>query len=80
MVNLIETERQFFKAEIGLGVRETPIDVSICAQAILQRDLFVVPDTTEDPRFKGNPLVQGEPYLRFYAGLSASMRKAAPAT
>jgi PAS domain S-box-containing protein len=43
VVNLIEDTRQFFKSEIGLGVRETPVDVSICAHAILQRDLFVVP-------------------------------------
>ncbi|WP_407530111.1 GAF domain-containing protein [Methylobacterium oryzisoli] len=56
VVNLIESTRQFFKAELGLGVRETPLDVSICKQAILQRDLFVVPDTTQDPRFACNPL------------------------
>jgi PAS domain S-box-containing protein len=68
VVNLIEDTRQFFKSEIGLGVRETPVDVSICAHAILQRDLFVVPDTTKDPRFACNPLVTGEPHLRFYAG------------
>lgn len=68
VVNLIEDTRQFFKAEIGLGVRETPVDISICAHAILQRDLFVVPDTTQDPRFANNPLVTGEPRLRFYAG------------
>ncbi|WP_438646663.1 PAS domain-containing protein [Salinarimonas soli] len=68
VVNLVEETRQFFKAEIGLGVRETPVDVSICAHAILQRDLFVVPDTTRDPRFACNPLVQGAPHLRFYAG------------
>lgn len=68
VVNLIDDERQFFKAEIGLGVRETPVDVSICAHAILQRDLFVVPDTTKDPRFACNPLVTGSPHLRFYAG------------
>lgn len=68
VVNLVEDSRQFFKAEIGLGVRETPVDVSICAHAILQPDLFVVPDTTKDPRFSCNPLVVGEPYLRFYAG------------
>jgi PAS domain S-box-containing protein len=68
VVNLIDDTRQFFKAEIGLGVRETPVDVSICAHAILQRDLFVVPDTTRDSRFADNPLVTGEPNLRFYAG------------
>jgi GAF domain-containing protein len=65
---LIEDHRQWFKAEIGLGVRETPLDSSICAHAILQPGLFVVPDTSKDPRFDRNPLVTGEPYLRFYAG------------
>jgi hypothetical protein len=49
VVNLIEDTRQFFKSEIGLGVRETPVEVSICAHAILQHDLFVVPDTTKGP-------------------------------
>jgi PAS domain S-box-containing protein len=68
VVNFVADTRQFFKAEIGLGVRETPLDVSICAHAILQDDLFVVPDTTRDPRFDCNPLVTGEPHLRFYAG------------
>jgi two-component sensor histidine kinase len=68
VVNLIEDRRQWFKAELGLGVRETPLDVSICAHAILQPGLFVVPDTTKDPRFNCNPLVTGDPHLRFYAG------------
>jgi len=68
VINLIEDRRQWFKAEIGLGVRETPLDVSICAKAILQPGLLVVRDLTQDPRFDGNPLVTGEPRLRFYAG------------
>ena len=68
VVNLIDAERQWFKSEIGLGVRETPLDISICAHAILQPGLFVVPDTQGDPRFADNPLVTGDPRLRFYAG------------
>ena len=68
VINFIDHDRQWFKSEIGLGVRETPLDVSICAHAILQPGLFVVPDTTLDPRFADNPLVTGEPRLRFYAG------------
>src|SRR6476661_8149359 len=63
VVNLVAGERQFFKAEIGLGVRETPLDISICAHALLRRGLFVVPDTTRDPRFACNPLVTGAPHL-----------------
>ncbi len=68
VINLIDHGRQWFKAEVGLGVRETPIDSSICAHAILQPGLFIIPDTTLDRRFIDNPLVTGEPHLRFYAG------------
>jgi signal transduction histidine kinase len=68
VVNLIDRDRQWFKSEIGLGVRETPLDTSICAHAILQQDMLVVPDTLDDARFRQNPLVTGDPGLRFYAG------------
>lgn len=68
VVNLIDRDRQWFKSEIGLGVRETPLETSICAHAILQHDMLVVPDTQVDARFEHNPLVTGEPHLRFYAG------------
>jgi len=68
VINLIDRDRQWFKSEVGLGVRELPLDASICAQAILQRGLFIVPDTEQDPRFADNPLVTGAPHLRFYAG------------
>ena len=68
VINLIDHGRQWFKAEIGLGVRETPLDTSICAHAILQPGLFIVPDTTLDNRFCDNALVIGDPHLRFYAG------------
>jgi signal transduction histidine kinase len=68
VINLVDRERQWFKAEVGLGVRETPLPASICAHAILQPDLFIVPDTREDRRFADNPLVTGDPHLRFYAG------------
>jgi two-component sensor histidine kinase len=68
VVNFVDENRQWFAAEQGLGVRETPLDVSICAHAILQPGVFVVPDLSEDDRFDCNPLVTGEPRLRFYAG------------
>src|SRR3954465_3915663 len=67
-INLIEDRRQWFKAEVGLGFSETPVEVSICAKAILQRGLFIVPDITQDSRFASNPLVIGPPHVRFYAG------------
>ncbi len=68
VVNLVGDGRQFFKAEVGLGVRETPLATSFCARAILEEDFLLVPDAMLDLRFEGNPLVTGEPGLRFYAG------------
>ncbi len=68
VVNLIAERRQFFKAEVGLGVRETPLETSFCVHAILEQDFLVVPDASKDARFEGNPLVTGKPHLRFYAG------------
>lgn len=68
VVNFIDDDRQWFKSEVGLGTRETPLDVSICKFALFEEELMVVPDTTLDSRFKNNPLVTGEPFLRFYAG------------
>ncbi|MCJ2064888.1 PAS domain S-box protein [Methylobacterium sp. J-088] len=68
VVNLVGDGRQFFKAEVGLGVRETPLESSFCRQALLHDDFLYVPDAARDPRFAGNPLVHGEPGLRFYAG------------
>jgi len=66
-INLIGDRRQWFKAEVGLGLRETPVEVSICARAILHRGPLVVPEMTQDARFTCNPLVTGPPYVRFYA-------------
>jgi PAS domain S-box-containing protein len=68
LVSLVDGTRQWFKSEVGLGVRETPRSMSICAHAIRQPDVFVVPDAGKDARFDNNPLVTGEPYVRFYAG------------
>jgi len=68
LITLIDERRQWFKAEVGLGVRETPLDRSICLSAMVQPGLTIVPDLTEDPRFAHNPLVKREPHLRFYAG------------
>jgi PAS domain S-box-containing protein len=68
VVNFIDRGRQWFKAEVGLGVRETPLDTSFCRQAILEEDFMLIPDATKDRRFAGNPLVTDVPHLRFYAG------------
>ena len=68
MLSLVDEHRQWFKSKVGVQVQETPREVSICSHAIRQEDLFVVPDTLEDPRFRENVLVVGEPRIRFYAG------------
>ncbi len=68
MISFIDADREFFKAAIGFGLREIPRDVSICAHAILQPDLLVVPGLAADPRFSGSPFVTRVPGARFYAG------------
>lgn len=68
VVNLVSDTRQFFKSEIGLGVREMPVEASICARVILEAEMLVIPDLSADSRFDRNPLVSGPPHLRFYAG------------
>ena len=70
IVSLVDSNRQWFKSCVGapLGQQETPRDVSFCGHTILQREPLIIPDALADPRFADNPLVVGEPYLRFYAG------------
>ncbi|HUQ69724.1 MAG TPA: GAF domain-containing SpoIIE family protein phosphatase [Planctomycetaceae bacterium] len=67
-IALIDADRQWFKAQIGLTVLQTPRAISFCGHAILQDKAFIIPDARLDPRFADNPLVTGEPYVRFYAG------------
>ncbi len=68
LISLVDKDRQWFKAALGMNVRETSRDISFCTHAIQGADIFIVRDAQQDARFSGNPLVTGEPHIRFYAG------------
>lgn len=67
-VSLIDEDRQWFKASVGLAQNEIPRNVSFCAHTIMSKEPLVVPNTTLDKRFNKNPLVTGAANIRFYAG------------
>lgn len=68
LISLVDDHRQWFKSRLGLDVSETPREISFCTHTIDGETLFEVQDALLDSRFMGNPLVQGGPHIRFYAG------------
>ncbi|GGE97276.1 sensor domain-containing diguanylate cyclase [Sphingomonas prati] len=68
-VTLVDRDRQWFKAQRGIGVTETPRSVSFCTHTIRQREPLVIEDALNDPRFADSPLVVGPPHIRSYAGI-----------
>lgn len=68
LVNLVDADRQFSKARIGLDSEYTPREQAFCSYTILGEEQMLVPDATKDERFAQNPLVTGDPHIRFYLG------------
>jgi signal transduction histidine kinase len=69
LISLIDADRQWFKARLGMDSAETPRDTSFCSHGILNGDMFIVPDASNDNRFADNPMVTGRQGIRFYAGV-----------
>jgi Protein kinase domain/GAF domain len=69
LITLVDSDYQWFKARVGVELRGVPRDLSFCGHCIVGHQALVVEDTLRDPRFADNPLVTGDPNIRFYAGV-----------
>jgi len=69
LISLLDKDRQWFKSRVGLEVEQTSRSISFCQYAIIDNDIFEIKDALQDIRFKDNPLVKGDPNIRFYAGV-----------
>lgn len=78
LITLVDADRQWFKSRVGVADTETPRSMSFCSHAMLEPHIFLVPDALEDDRFRNNPLVTGDPHIRFYAGTSLVSREGQP--
>jgi len=69
-VSILDKDREWYKSCQGTAAKEGPRDIAFCSWALLSKTAFIVEDTLLDERFKNNPYVTGEPYIRFYAGIA----------
>lgn len=74
LVSFVDKSRQWFKSIVGLEVNSTPRSISFCTYAIQKPELFIVEDALSDERFHQNPLVTGDPFIRFYAGAPLTIK------
>lgn len=77
LISFVDEDRQWFKARIGFDECQTDLNSSVCAHALVEPDLLVIPDLQEDARSRNNPLVTGDPHIRFYAGAPLRIRQGA---
>ena len=69
LISLVDRDRQWFKSRVGIDATETSREISFCGHVVAAKEILHVPDAIEDPRFADNPLVVGDPKIRFYLGV-----------
>ena len=74
-ITLIDKDREWFKSAQGLDIKESSRESSFCGHALVTEIMIIIEDTLKDPRFADNPMVTGNPFVRFYAGKSLYDRK-----